>query len=204
MPSASRGRRSRITSTAWRTTASSGARAWRATVATSWWSSPPPARRCSRRCSRPSSPSTVACASASPRRSSTRCGRCSSGCGRTHPSSLGAVPVDLEDARASYQRDGCWVSPVLFDADEVERFREATRRVIDGDHRRGRAPTLSLPFEPTERDLRKLDNAWWADLDLAALATDPRLGAIAAGLLQAHEVRLWQDQLLFKPPGRPE
>src|SRR5213076_3259732 len=44
-------------------------------------------------------------------------------------------------------------------------------------------------------------NAWWADADLAALATDPRLGEIAAALLRTSSVRLWQDQLLYKPPG---
>lgn len=36
---------------------------------------------------------------------------------------------------------------------------------------------------------------------LAALATDPRIADIAAALLDTSSVRLWQDQLLFKPPG---
>ena len=60
-----------------------------------------------------------------------------------------------------------------------------------------------MPPNPGERDLRKIDNAWWADPDLAALATHPTLGAIAAALLEATAVRLWQDQLLCKPPGGP-
>src|SRR5204862_1896351 len=50
---------------------------------------------------------------------------------------------------------------------------------------------------------RKIDNSWWADGDLASLATDPRLANIAKELLGANSVRLWQDQLLFKPPGGP-
>jgi ectoine hydroxylase-related dioxygenase (phytanoyl-CoA dioxygenase family) len=113
------------------------------------------------------------------------------------------VDVDLEAARETYGRDGYWVSPVLFSADEVEALRAATARVVAGEHRGARPPTLSLPFEPTERDLRKIDNAWWADPDLAALATDERLGRLAAALLGADAVRLWQDQLLYKPPGGP-
>jgi ectoine hydroxylase-related dioxygenase (phytanoyl-CoA dioxygenase family) len=95
------------------------------------------------------------------------------------------------------------VSPVLFDADQVNRFRAATARVIEGVYDGGRPPTLCLPPQPSVHDLRKIDNAWWADPDLAALATDPVLAAIAAALLGAPDVRLWQDQLLYKPPGGP-
>jgi ectoine hydroxylase-related dioxygenase (phytanoyl-CoA dioxygenase family) len=73
-------------------------------------------------------------------------------------------------------------------------------RVRDGSYRTGRRPTLDLPIPPDDRALRKIDNAWWADPDLADLATDARLGAIAARLLGVDRVRLWQDQLLHKPP----
>ena len=111
--------------------------------------------------------------------------------------------VDLEGAKASYDEQGHWSSPVLFGAADIERFVAAGERVVAGEHRGGRAPTLSLPFEPGPSDLRKIDNAWWADPDLAALATDPTLGEIAAALLGASSVRLWQDQLLWKPPGGP-
>lgn len=111
--------------------------------------------------------------------------------------------VDLGAARASYDADGQWTSPPLFTAAEIARFLAATERVIAGEHRGARAPVLSLPFEPGPHDLRKIDNAWWADPDLAELATDARLGEIAAALLGASSVRLWQDQLLYKPPGGP-
>lgn len=115
-----------------------------------------------------------------------------------------ALTFDAEAARADYQRDGFWVAPVLFDDDEIERFLAATQRVVEGTYDRDRAPTLSLPFEPTEHDLRKIDNAWWADSDIASLATSVRIGEIAAALLGSETVRLWQDQLLYKPPGGPE
>ena len=111
--------------------------------------------------------------------------------------------IDLDEARTTYREQGWWRSPVLFDADEVARFCSATGRVITGEYLGDRPPTLALPPNPTERDLRKIDNSWWADPDLASLATDPRLGEIAAGLLGATSVRLWQDQLLYKPPGGP-
>jgi ectoine hydroxylase-related dioxygenase (phytanoyl-CoA dioxygenase family) len=115
-----------------------------------------------------------------------------------------AADLDLGAARAAYAADGCWLAPILFDADEVARFLAATERVLAGTYEGGRAPTLSLPFDPGPHDLRKVDNAWWADSDLAALATDPRLGELASALLGAGTVRLWQDQLLVKPPGGPD
>ena len=113
------------------------------------------------------------------------------------------VTVDLGAARTSYEAEGQWTSPVLFTPAEITRFLDATERVVAGRHRSGRAPMLCLPFEPGPHDLRKIDNAWWADPDLAALATDARLGEIATALLGASSVRLWQDQLLYKPPGGP-
>src|SRR5262245_52479445 len=113
------------------------------------------------------------------------------------------VAVDLGAARTSYAAEGQWTSPVLFTPAEITRFLDATERVVAGRHRSGRAPVLCLPFEPGPHDLRKIDNAWWADPNLAALATDARLGEIAAALLGASSVRLWQDQLLYKPPGGP-
>jgi ectoine hydroxylase-related dioxygenase (phytanoyl-CoA dioxygenase family) len=111
-----------------------------------------------------------------------------------------ATPV-AADALAAYRADGCWLSPILFDGTEIERFRAATARVIGGEYAGERPPTLVMPAKPSDHDLRKIDNAWWADPDLALLATDPRLAEIAGALLGASEVRLWQDQLLYKPPG---
>lgn len=107
----------------------------------------------------------------------------------------------LATAQETYRDEGFWVSPPLFDTAEVEQFRAATARVIDGDYTGERAPTLCMPMNPSPHDLRKIDNAWWADPVLASLATDPRLAEIAAALLDTTAVRLWQDQLLYKPPG---
>lgn len=100
----------------------------------------------------------------------------------------------------AFQRDGYWIAPQIFSADEVERFRAALARVEAGEYGTGKRPTLDLPIPPDPTALRKIDNAWWADADLASLATDTRLGEIAAALLAAPTVRLWQDQLLDKPP----
>src|SRR5687768_2276972 len=109
------------------------------------------------------------------------------------------LPTD-DDCR-SFAVEGYWIAPVVFSGEEFARFRAAMDRVRAGEHRTGRRPTLDLPIPPDETALRKIDNAWWADPDLADLATDPRIGAIAARLLGLESVRLWQDQLLHKPPS---
>jgi ectoine hydroxylase-related dioxygenase (phytanoyl-CoA dioxygenase family) len=109
----------------------------------------------------------------------------------------------LAEARRTYDADGCWLAPVLFDVDEIDQLLDATERVVAGEYRGTRPPTLCMPMHPSEQDLRKIDNAWWADPVLASLATDRRLADLAATLLGASEVRLWQDQLLYKPPGGP-
>ncbi len=110
-----------------------------------------------------------------------------------------AVPNDEECG--FFAEHGYWIAPVLFTADDVERFRDAMDRVRAGEYRSGRTPALDLPIPADETALRKIDNAWWADPDLADLATDQRLGAIAARLLRVDAIRLWQDQLLHKPPS---
>ncbi|HEX4822109.1 MAG TPA: phytanoyl-CoA dioxygenase family protein [Acidimicrobiales bacterium] len=107
----------------------------------------------------------------------------------------------VTDARQAYCENGFWLSPRLFDGAEVDEFLVATSRVVNGDYLGTRPPTLCMPARPSDRDLRKIDNAWWADPVLAALAADPRIADIAATLLNASSVRLWQDQLLYKPPG---
>ena len=109
------------------------------------------------------------------------------------------LPTD-DDCRA-FAEDGYWIAPVLFSPADIERFRTAMDRVRAGEYRTGRRPTLDLPIPPDESALRKIDNAWWADPDLADLATDGRVAAIAAQLLGVPAVRLWQDQLLYKPPS---
>jgi ectoine hydroxylase-related dioxygenase (phytanoyl-CoA dioxygenase family) len=106
------------------------------------------------------------------------------------------APPDIE----AFQRDGYWIAPQIFSAAEVETFRTALARVEAGEYGTGKRPTLDLPIPPDPTALRKIDNAWWADADLAALATNARLGEIAAALLGVPSVRLWQDQLLDKPP----
>jgi hypothetical protein len=117
-----------------------------------------------------------------------------------HGTDVAVVRPDDDDC-ASFAEHGYWIAPVVLSPEEIDRCRSAMDRVRAGEYRTGTAPTLDLPDPPDERALRKIDNAWWADPDLAALATDARIGAMAARLLGVDRIRLWQDQLLHKPPS---
>lgn len=112
---------------------------------------------------------------------------------RSVPSTL--APTD----RAFFDEHGYWVSPVLFDRDTMRQAREHARAVCDGVHETGRPPFSDVGHEPGA--LRKIDQAWWSDRTIASIATSPVLGDIAAALLGVEVIRLWHDQLLWKPPG---
>jgi ectoine hydroxylase-related dioxygenase (phytanoyl-CoA dioxygenase family) len=114
---------------------------------------------------------------------------------------MAGMTLPSDDDCRYFSEHGYWIAPTIFTSEEVDRFRAAMDRVRAGDYRTGRAPALDLPIPPDETALRKIDNAWWADPDLASLATDVRLGGVAARLLGVERVRLWQDQLLHKPPS---
>lgn len=109
-------------------------------------------------------------------------------------------PVTDQDA-AFYREHGYWLSPKIFSDDEVALFREHHMRVIVGDYETGQAPfDRNLPPDSPLNRLVKIDNSHWSDSTLSRLVTHPLLGAMAAKLAGVSAIRLWHDQLLYKPP----
>lgn len=105
-----------------------------------------------------------------------------------------------EDIRF-FKENGYWVAPQVVDEERLTLLRERMEQVYLGQYETGRAPWSS--WSPEQGDvLRKTDNSHWSDLALRGLATDPTIGAIAAALMEADTIRLWHDQLLYKP-GNP-
>jgi hypothetical protein len=47
--------------------------------------------------------------------------------------------------------------------------------------------------------LRKLDNGWWINDEVKKVVTDPFIGQLTADLLDMDEIRLWHDQVIYKP-----
>ncbi|MBB6674669.1 phytanoyl-CoA dioxygenase family protein [Cohnella nanjingensis] len=101
--------------------------------------------------------------------------------------------------KATFERDGYWISPKLFDDARIERLRRAHERIWSGDYD-GDGVTMN-PFRlASDPDaLRKLDNGWWVNDEIRAAVTDPFIGELSADLLGVDEIRLWHDQVIYKP-----
>ncbi len=100
---------------------------------------------------------------------------------------------------ALFNERGYHIQPGVFSDAEVAAMNAAADRVIAKDFAKGVPPD---GFSGRDRDplaVIKIDNAWKADPTLADAALTPRLGHIAAQLIDAPGIRMWHDQLLDKP-----
>ncbi|MBO2943320.1 phytanoyl-CoA dioxygenase family protein [Paenibacillus sp. F411] len=99
-----------------------------------------------------------------------------------------------------FEENGYWLSPVIFSDEELKEMMEHQDRLYRGEYETGREPASNW-IEGRDRPgaLRKTDNSHWADLTLRKLATDPVIGSIAGRLMKADQIRLFHDQLLYKP-----
>ncbi|MDF2669654.1 MAG: phytanoyl-CoA dioxygenase family protein [Paenibacillus sp.] len=103
-----------------------------------------------------------------------------------------------EDKRRFWE-DGYWISPKLIDDEQIARLRTAHERIwahdFDGDgYPMSPSRTSDDPFK-----LRKHDNAWWINDEVQSIVTSPYIGELAADLLEIDSVRLWHDQVIYKP-----
>lgn len=97
-----------------------------------------------------------------------------------------------------YRDHGYWISPVIIPDDVLDAAEHGMRRYYAGDlDSTGVHPA---GWTPTPGDaLRKDDYASLCVNELAALIRHPMIGATAAVLSDAPGIRLWHDQLLYKP-----
>lgn len=99
-----------------------------------------------------------------------------------------------------FEENGYWLSPVIFTSEELEAIKAHQDALYQGQYELGREPVCNwLEGKDSPSALRKTDNSHWADGTLRQLALDPTIGAIAAKLMKADVIRLWHDQLLYKP-----
>jgi len=115
----------------------------------------------------------------------------------------GAIRDGLIDANGieSFRKKGYWISPKLFDDATIQHIRsEAERLWNGGSDTEGFTPEphrQAIPKDP--HAVRQMLNAWWISDTILQVATSPAIGKIAAALLETPEVRLWHDQLVWKP-----
>ena len=115
-------------------------------------------------------------------------------------------PLPTDDDLDFFHENGYWLSPRLIDEDQIA----ALRRAHDALFRAERDFDVCGfwgPLEPAGADspgLRQCNNGWWFNAEIRKLVTSPLIGAIAARFLQTSEVRLWHDQVLWKPGLGPQ
>jgi ectoine hydroxylase-related dioxygenase (phytanoyl-CoA dioxygenase family) len=103
--------------------------------------------------------------------------------------------IITESDKTFFEEHGYWLSPPLFDHVQVERLREAHERYWQGDTDH---PCFIQPkFEPGA--LRKGENGWWAMDAFYEAVANPVIGKICSVFMNTNIVRLWHDQILYKP-----
>jgi hypothetical protein len=116
------------------------------------------------------------------------------------PEELTLLPTDEEVQ--FYQSHGYYHSKKIFTDEEIDTAVAGSERYYRGERDR-LLPSPVRGWQPDHGNvLRKNDYASLQNRELAALIRKPILGAIAARLCGA-PVRLWHDQLLYKPPSDP-
>ncbi|MDA0838819.1 MAG: phytanoyl-CoA dioxygenase family protein [Planctomycetota bacterium] len=101
-----------------------------------------------------------------------------------------------------FEENGYWIeSEPLFDGEELERFRSSMDDILAHKYASGRQPMKgrNFPDRSEPAGLIQINNAWWAGGGIRELSLSPRLGKIAAELLQVNGVCMWHDQLIYKP-----
>ncbi|GHJ41345.1 phytanoyl-CoA dioxygenase family protein [Streptomyces sp. TS71-3] len=118
-----------------------------------------------------------------------------------HPEHAHLLPGGEDIAR--YREDGYWISPVILSDEVLDAAERGMARFYAGDVDHD---TAGVPDPPPPEGLRKHDYASLRVDELARLVTAPVIARTAALLSGAATIRLWHDQLLYKPadsPGAP-
>ena len=113
------------------------------------------------------------------------------------------LPTDQDISH--YEEHGWWVSPPILTAAEIDEAHFGTQRYYSGE--RDAALLLQVGTDWTEAAgnvLRQNDYVSLQIEELRRLAHHPLVAATAARLARTPEVRLFHDQLIYKPPhARP-
>lgn len=119
---------------------------------------------------------------------------------------LALLPSD--DDVEHYAQHGWYLTKKLFTDDEVDELVAASERFYAGERSRTlpmRPPRLAY-WEPSHGDVqRHHDYVHYESDPIARILRKPLLGAVAARLAKADEIRIFQSTLIYKPPivGEP-
>jgi hypothetical protein len=106
-----------------------------------------------------------------------------------------------------YAEHGWYLSKKLFTDDEVDELVAASERYYAGERDRTlpvRPPRLAY-WDPSQGDVQRHNDYVHYEHDgLARLLRKPLIGAVAAALARADEIRVFQSTLIYKPPNAAE
>jgi len=106
-----------------------------------------------------------------------------------------------DDDLARYETDGYYITPKLIDDEQIAALRKAHDRFwagdFDGDGFPQNPENASGDYDP--HAVRKCDNGFWVNNVIRDLVTSEAVGSIARQLMQTDRVRLWHDQVIYKP-----
>ncbi len=108
---------------------------------------------------------------------------------------------NYEDLRQAFQNDGFVLGPQVLSASEIDELRDELARVIEDDGKAGvPQPTqLANLGGDLENPVWQIVNIWQASPAFERLVKNPKIAEIAAAITQAKELRLWHDQIQYKP-----
>jgi len=99
-----------------------------------------------------------------------------------------------------YWTRGYWISPILFNDEQIAAARTAHDRLWAGDLDADLPSQYGLVKVDAESPkLRQQCNAFWVNDTIRQTVTNPVVGAIGARLMRVLTVRLWHDQAIYKP-----
>lgn len=105
-------------------------------------------------------------------------------------------------AVAAYQRSGFVRGPKILKIDEVEHLKNEVERVIrEYDQDKENQPVACRSLTDMENPVWQIINIWQASEAFKELMLSPTLVEWAASLTQAKELKLWHDQIQYKPSG---
>ena len=109
------------------------------------------------------------------------------------------------DQIRDFQRNGFLLGDRILDDNQVEELREELDRVIaegpeEPDLSRSRATRIANLGGNPDTPVWQIVNMWQASGAFRALTFHPIIVEEVAQLLDAEELRVWHDQVQFKPP----
>lgn len=106
----------------------------------------------------------------------------------------------LEEMKTQYARDGFCIGDVVLTADEVDALRSELDRVIADRDKDCPQPVHLVNFSrDPSTTVWQIVNIWQASEPFRLLMEKPGVSAVAAALSGARELRMWHDQIQYKP-----